>query len=310
MAGENDTTVTEFLLMGLTDQPELQVPLFVTFLSIYVITLMGNLGMILLIRIDPQLHSPMYFFLSNLSFVDICCTSTITPKMLATLLDGKSISFSGCVAQQFFYALFISLEALMLAVMAYDRYVAVCNPLLYTSMMSQAVCLRLIAGSYAAVFINAIIQVSCTLSLSFCNSKRIQHFFCDIHPLLKLSCTDTHINEILLFAFSFVIGFPTSLQIFISYAYILSTILQIHSAKGRNKAFSTCASHLTAVTLFYGSTFFIYLHPTPNYSLERNKVVSVLYTTVIPMLNPLIYSLRNKEVKRAIRKTITKRISL
>ncbi|XP_044868430.1 olfactory receptor 1019-like [Mauremys mutica] len=310
MAGDNDTAVTEFFLLGLTDQPKLQVALFVVFLSIYVIALVGNLGMIILIRTDPRLHSPMYFFLSNLSFIDICSTSTITPKMLSTLCNEKIISLSGCMAQQFFYSGVVSLEAIMLAVMAYDRYVAVCNPLIYNTVMSHAVCLWLVAGSYAAGFTTAVVQVSCTFSLSFCNSNKIQHFFCDIHPLLKLSCTDIHINEIVLFTFSLVIGLPTSLQILVSYSYILSTILRIRSAEGRSKAFSTCASHLTAVTVFYGSTLFIYLHPTASYSLDSNMVLSVFYTMVIPMLNPLIYSLRNKEVKRAIRKTISKRISL
>uniref|UniRef100_A0A452GV98 G-protein coupled receptors family 1 profile domain-containing protein n=1 Tax=Gopherus agassizii TaxID=38772 RepID=A0A452GV98_9SAUR len=279
------------------------------------IALVGNLGMIILISTDPRLHSPMYFFLSNLSFIDICnicSTSTITPKILSTLCNEKIISHSGCMAQQFFYSGVVSLEAIMLAVKAYDCYVAVCNPLIYNTVMSHAVCLWLVTGSYAAGFTTAFVQVSCTFSLSFCNSNKIQHFFCDIYQLLKLSSTDTPINEIVLFTFSFVIGLPTSLQILISYSYVLSTFLWIRSAESRSKAFSTCTSHLTVVTVFYGSTFtlFIYLCPTASYSLDSNMVISVFYIIVIPMLNPLIYSLRNKEVKRAIRKTISKRISL
>nr|XP_006117000.1 olfactory receptor 1009-like [Pelodiscus sinensis] len=310
MAGENYSAVTEFFLLALTDKPKLQVTLFVVFLSIYVAALLGNLGMIILIRIDPRLNSPMYFFLSNLSFIDICSTSTITPKMLVTLCNQNTISLPGCIAQQFFYSGVITLEAITLAVMAYDRYVAVCNPLHYNTAMSPAICFQLVTCSYAASFTTAIVQVSCTFSLVFCSSHRIQHFFCDIHPLLKLSCSDTRINEMVLFTFSFVIGLPTSLQILVSYSYILMAILRIRSTEGRRKAFSTCASHLTAVSVFYGSTLFIYLHPTASYSLDSNMVASVFYTMVIPMLNPLIYSLRNKEVKQAMRRTISKRIVL
>ncbi|XP_059577304.1 olfactory receptor 5AR1-like [Alligator mississippiensis] len=311
MAEGNDSEVTEFILLGLMDHPKLRVTFFVMFLVIYAVSIMGNLGMIILFRANSQLHTPMYFFLSHLSFVDMCCTSTITPKMLATFYsDGKSISFSGCIVQMFLCAEFVTVEAIMLSVMAYDRYMAVCYPLLYSTVMSHMVCLRLVTGSYIAALTSAIVQVSCTFSLSFCGSNKIQHFFCDIHPLLKLSCTDTHINEIMLFVFATLIGLSTSLEIFISYAYILYTILQIHSAEHRSKAFSTCASHLTAVTIFYGTALFTYLRPSTLDSLEHNKVASVFYTVVIPMLNPLIYSLRNKEVKEAFRKGISRNINL
>ncbi|XP_074852154.1 olfactory receptor 5AR1-like [Carettochelys insculpta] len=311
MAGGNHSMVTEFILLGLTDQPQEKMVFFVLFLVIYAISLLGNLGMIVLIRAEAQLHTPMYFFLGNLSLVDLCCTSTITPKLLATLLsDEKSVSLSGCVMQMFLCAGFVTVEAVILAVMAYDRFVAICNPLLYSTLMSPAACLRLVGASYAAGFTNAIVQVGCTFSLSFCGSNRIHHFFCDIHPLLKLSCTDPRISEIFLFTFSFLIGLPASLQILISYMYILSTILRIHSMKGRCKAFSTCTSHLLAVTLFYGSALFIYLRPSSIDSLDYNRVASVFYTVVIPMLNPLIYSLRNKEVKGAIKKTISRKVGL
>ncbi|XP_006116983.2 olfactory receptor 5AP2-like [Pelodiscus sinensis] len=311
MAGGNQSLATEFILLGLTDQPKLKVAFFILFLVIYAISLLGNLGMMVFIGIDTRLHTPMYFFLRNLSLVDLCCTSTITPTLLATLLlEEKSISFSGCAAQMFLYGGFMTAEAIILAVMAYDRYVAVCNPLLYSTVMTQAVCLRLVGGSYAAGFMSAIVQVSCTFSLSFCNSHRIQHFFCDIHPMLKLSCADTRINEIVLFTFSFVIGLPASLQILISYSYILTTVLRMHSMEGRHKAFSTCTSHLTAVTVFYGSALFIYLRPSSIDSLDYNRVASVFYTVVIPMLNPLIYSLRNTEVKEAIKKTLNWKVCL
>uniref|UniRef100_A0A8D0HJW1 Olfactory receptor n=1 Tax=Sphenodon punctatus TaxID=8508 RepID=A0A8D0HJW1_SPHPU len=309
MGTVNDTEVTDFILSGFTDSPELRVAFFAMFLVIYIVTLVGNIGMIILIRLSSQLHTPMYFFLSSLSFVDICISSTITPKMLATFyFEGRVISFSGCVVQQLFYSVFVSVEAFMLAVMAYDRYVAVCNPLIYSTVMSSGTCFWLVAGSYVAGVTSAIVQVTCTFSLSFCGSKKIHHFFCDIHPLLKLSCTGTRVNEIVLFLFTAFVGFPTSLEILISYAYILSTILRIRFVKGRHKAFSTCTSHLTAVTLFYGSTLFIYLRPAPSYAMDHNKVASVFYTVVLPMLNPLIYSLRNKEVQGAIQKIIRKNI--
>uniref|UniRef100_A0A8D0HPH0 Olfactory receptor n=1 Tax=Sphenodon punctatus TaxID=8508 RepID=A0A8D0HPH0_SPHPU len=299
----NCSSVTEFILSGFMDSPKLQAPLFTLFLVIYAITLLGNLGMIMLIRISSRLHTPMYFFLSNLSFLDVCYSSSITPRLLLDLLaKRKVISFAGCITQLYFYAAFGTTEAFLLAMMAYDRYVAICNPLLYSVTMSQRTCAHLVAASYVVGILNSTIHTGTMFQLSFCGPKVINHFYCEIPPLLLLSCSDTKINEIVMFTFVGFCAITSSITILISYAYILTTILRIHSAEGRYKAFSTCASHLTTVTLFYGSASFMYFRPNSKHSQELGKVASVFYTVVTPMLNPLIYSLRNKEVKEALRK--------
>ncbi|XP_077675905.1 olfactory receptor 8U9-like [Eretmochelys imbricata] len=303
----NHSEVTEFILSGLTDRPELQIPLFIVFLLIYGITLVGNGGMILLITIDPRLHTPMYFFLSNLSVCDLCISSIISPKMLRNFLaETKSISYTACIVEMHLSIIFADVECLLLAVMAYDRYVAICNPLLYTVTMSRQLCKQLVAGVYAVGVVDSMIYMCCTFWLSFCNSNIINHFFCDVLPLLALSCSDTHINEIVVFAFMSCITVSSFVTVLLSYVYIISIILQICSAEGRRKAFSTCSFHLTAVVLFFGTFLFMYLHPTSSYSMDRDKVTSVFYTLVIPMLNPLIYSLRNTEVKDALRKAMNK----
>nr|XP_005315035.1 olfactory receptor 1019-like [Chrysemys picta bellii] len=303
----NHSEATEFILSGLTDRPELQVPLFVLFLLIYGITLVGNGGMILLIRIDPRLHTPMYFFLSNLSFCDLCFSSMISPKMLLNFLaEKKSISYTACAVQMYLFVSFADVECLLLAVMAYDRYVAICKPLLYTFTMSRQLCKGLVAGVYAVGVVDSMIHTFCTFRLSFCSSNIINHFFCDIPQLLVLSCSDTHINEIVMFAFIGCIVVSSFVTVLLSYVYIISTILQIRSAEGRHKPFSTCTFHLIAVVLFYGIQLFMYLRPTSSYSMDTDKVASVFYTLVIPMLNPLIYSLRNTEVKNALRKAMNK----
>ncbi|XP_039390429.1 olfactory receptor 1019-like [Mauremys reevesii] len=303
----NHSEATEFILSGLTDRPELQVPLFGVFLLIYGITLAGNGGMILLIMIDPRLHSPMYFFLSNLSFCDLCFSSIISPKMLLNFLaQRKSISYTACAVQMYLIIIFADVECLLLAVMAYDRYVAICNPLLYTVTMSRQLCKRLVVGVYAVGLVDSVIQTCFTFQLSFCSSNIINHFFCDIPSLLVLSCSDTSINEIVLFAFTCCITVSSFVTILLSYVYIASTILQIRSAEGRCKAFSTCSFHLTAVVLLFGTVLFMYLRPTSSYSMDTDKVASVFYMVVIPMLNPLIYSLRNTEVKDALRRAINK----
>ncbi|XP_065451837.1 olfactory receptor 5AR1-like [Chrysemys picta bellii] len=303
----NHSEATEFILSGLTDRPELQVPLFVLFLLIYGITLVGNGGMILLITIDPRLHTPMYFFLSNLSFCDLCYSSIISPKMLLNFLaEKKSISYTACTVQMYLFVSFADVECLLLAVMAYDRYVAICKPLLYTFTMSRQLCKGLVAGVYAVGVVDSMIHMFCTLRLSFCSSNIINHFFCDIPQLLVLSCSDTRINEIVMFAFIGCIVVSSFVTVLLSYVYIISTILQIRSAEGRHKAFSTCTFHLIAVVLFYGIQLFMYLRPTSSYSMDTDKVASVFYTLVIPMLNPLIYSLRNTEVKNALRKAVNK----
>nr|XP_014431095.2 olfactory receptor 1052-like [Pelodiscus sinensis] len=305
MAADNHTRVTHFILLGLTDRPELQVLLFLVFLASYVLTLVGNLGMIVLIRLNPHLHTPMYFFLNNLSVVDLCFSSVFAPRMLGNfLMESKGISYSACLAQVFLFAVFVTTEGFLLAVMAYDRYVAICNPLLYTAVMTQRVCICLVASSYTGGLLNALTHTCGLLGLSFCGPNVINHYFCDLPPLMRLACSDTRVNETLLLAFSGVIAFVTLLLIIVSYSYILSAILRIRSAEGRRKAVSTCASHFTAVTVFYGSITFSYIQPSSSYSQEEEKVSSVFYSLVVPMLNPLIYSLRNQEVKNALKRTI------
>ncbi|XP_076968103.1 olfactory receptor 8D4-like [Tamandua tetradactyla] len=309
MCMRNHSTVTEFVLSGLTDQAELQLPLFCFFLGIYMVTVIGNLGMISIIGLNAQLHTPMYFFLSCLSFLDVCYSSVITPKMLAGLsYGGKMISYSGCMTQLFFFCIFAICECYMLAAMAYDRYIAICNPLLYNVIMSPRICSLLVAAVFSVGFIDAMIHGGCILRLSFCGTNIIRHYFCDIVPLIKLSCCNTYIDELLIFVIGGFNMVTTSLTIIISYAFILSSILHVNSKEGRSKAFNTCSSHLTAVLIFYGSLMFMYLKPTSSSSVTQEKVSSVFYTTVIPMLNPLIYSLRNREVQNALRKLLRRKI--
>ncbi|XP_074811307.1 olfactory receptor 5W2-like [Natator depressus] len=303
----NHTEVTEFILSGLTERPELQVPLFGLFLLIYVITLVGNGGMILLITTDPRLHTPMYFFLSNLSFCDLCLSLTISPQMLLNFLaERKNISFTACAVQISLSITFGDSQGFLLAVMAYDRYVAISNPLLYTVTMSRQLCKQLVAGVYALGLLDSMIFMCFTFRLSFCSSNIINHFFCDIPPLLALSCSHTRISENVMFSFACCIIMSSFIPVLLSYVYIISTILQIRSVDGRCKAFSTCTFHLTAVVLLFGTLLFMYLHPPSSYSMDRDKVSSLFYTVVIPMLNPLIYSLRNMEVKDALRKAMNK----
>ncbi|XP_010384659.1 olfactory receptor 5B21 [Rhinopithecus roxellana] len=306
---ENRTEMTEFILLGLTDDPNLQIPLLLAFLFIYLITLLGNGGMMVIIHSDSHLHTPMYFFLSNLSFVDLGYSSAVAPKTVVALQSGdKAISYNGCAAQFFFFVGFATVECYLLASMAYDRHAAVCRPLHYTTTMTAGVCALLATGSYVSGFLNASIHAAGTFRLSFCSSNEINHFFCDIPQLLALSCSDTHISTSKLVVF-FVVGFNvffTLLVILISYFFICITIQRMRSAEGRKKVFSTCASHLTAVSIFYGTIIFMYLQPNSSQSMDTDKIASVFYTVVIPMLNPLIYSLRNKEVKSALWKILNK----
>ncbi|XP_037010927.1 olfactory receptor 1044 [Artibeus jamaicensis] len=306
MARHNHTTVTEFVLMGFTDHPELQLPLFMVFLFIYLITLLGNLGMILLIEVDSRLQTPMYYFLSHLAFIDICYSSSIVPKMLQNLLvKEKTISFLGCFAQLYFSSAFATTECFLLATMAYDRYMAICKPLIYSAIMTQRVCKELVVGVYTYGFLNSVMQTILTFQLSFCNSNVIHHFYCADPPLLALSCSDTRNKEKQLLIFSTVNFTGSFLTVLISYICILSSITKIQSSEGKCKAFSTCASHLTVVIIFYGTLFFMYLRqPKARNSRKYNRVVSVFYSLVIPMLNPLIYSLRNTEVKDSLKKLI------
>ncbi|XP_049747663.1 olfactory receptor 1052-like [Elephas maximus indicus] len=305
MAHENFTEVTEFILLGLTERSDLKVVLFMLFLLIYIISLVGNLGMLFLIQITPKLHTPMYHFLSCLSLVDACYSTVFAPKMLLNFfVEQETISYSACIVQYFLFVSLITTEGFLLAAMAYDRYVAIVNPLIYTVAMTKIVCVVLVIGSCVGGLMNSLTHTIGLVKLSFCGPNVISHFFCDLPPLLKLSCSDTSMNELLLLIFSGGIAMITFLTVIISYIFIVAAILRIHSTAGRHKAFSTCASHLTAVTLSYGSISFSYIQPSSQYSLEQEKMVSVFYTLVMPMLNPLIYSLRNKEVKDAVKRAI------
>ncbi|XP_057362557.1 olfactory receptor 8H1-like [Manis pentadactyla] len=308
MGRRNTTQVTDFILLGLTDSPEVQLVLFLLFLLMYLITVLGNAGMVLVIRLDVWLHTPMYFFLSHLSFLDLIYSTVTTPKTLENLLTStKYISYMSCLTQMYFFVFLIATECILLSSMAYDRYIAICNPLHYPVIMSTRLCCSLILGSYFIGFINATVNVLFVSRLHFCDSNVIHHFFCDTSPILALSCTDTHDIEIMIFILAGSTLMMSLTTICVSYVSILSTILTITSTSGKWKAFSTCASHLLGVTIFYGTTMFTYLKPSKSYSLGKDQVASVFYTIVIPMLNPLIYSLRNKEVKNALIQIMQKR---
>ncbi|XP_058383451.1 olfactory receptor 5G9-like [Diceros bicornis minor] len=308
MAHENYTRVTKFTFRGLNYYPRLQVFLFLLSLSFYIINLTGNVGMIILIRIDSHLHTSVYFFLSHLSFVDICFSSVVSPKMLTDFfVKRKAISFWGCALQQRFFGFFVAAECFLLVSMAYDHYIAICNPLLYSVAMSHRLCIQLVAGPYVIGFMNTMTHTTNTFHLPFCGPNVINHFFCDMSPLLSLVCADISLNKLVVFIVAGAVGVFSGLIILVPYIYILIAILKIHSADGRRKTFSTCSSHLTAVSILYGTLFFIYVRPSASFSLDLNKVVSVFYTAVIPMLNPLIYSLRNKEIKDAVYRTVAKR---
>ncbi|XP_061269168.1 olfactory receptor 9S13-like [Bos javanicus] len=291
----------EFVLDGFAGGLQTQSLLFALFLALYVVAILANLTMIMIITLDASLHSPMYFFLKNLSFVDLCYSSVIYPKALEnTISSSKVITFEGCIIQFFFFSLMGASEAFLLAVMAYDRFVAICSPLHYPISMCPSICARLVLGCYCGGCLNSILQASFTFTLPFCSSNHIDHFFCDVPPLLKLACADTTINELVMFGICGLIIVGTTLVVLTSYGYITVTILRMRSGGGRHKLFSTCGSHMTAVSLLYGTLFVMYAQPGALQSMEQGKVVSVFYTLVIPMLNPLIYSLRNKDVKDAL----------
>ncbi|XP_071459607.1 olfactory receptor 5T7-like [Marmota flaviventris] len=300
---KNVTEVTVFVLRGFTDNPELQIFFFLLFLGVYLFTLMGNLGLIVLVIGDSRLHNPMYYFLSVLSSIDACYSSVITPNMLVDFLSReKTISFGACAAQMFFAVTCGTTECFLLAAMAYDRYVAIYYPLLYSVSMSPRVYVPLILASFVSGILHAITHTTATFSLSFCGSNIMNHIFCDIPPLLAISCSDTCPNQLLLFYFAGSIQLCIILIILISYGFILLAILRIRSAEKKKKVFPTCGSHLTVVSIFYGTAVFMYVRPTTNSALEHDMVVSIFYTTFISMLNPLIYSLRNKDIKQAMRK--------
>ncbi|KAG8511885.1 Olfactory receptor 5W2 [Galemys pyrenaicus] len=309
MEKENCSTNMEFIFLGITNNPEEKVTLFTIFLVIYLITVVANLGMIFLIRMDSQLHTPMYFFLSHLAFCDLCYSTAVGPKMLVDIFaKNKSIPFLGCALQFFVFCIFADAECLLLAVMAYDRYQAISNPLLYTVNMSSRVCYLLVAGVYMVGGADALTHTTLTFRLCFCGSNKVNHFFCDLPPLYIISCSDIEVNELALFTVFGFIELSTISGVLVSYCYIFLSVLKIRSAEGRFKAFSTCTSHLTAVAIFQGTMLFMYFRPSSAYSLDQDKMASLFYTLVIPMLNPLIYSLRNKDVKDALVKLKTKRV--
>ncbi|XP_053555854.1 olfactory receptor 5V1-like [Bombina bombina] len=297
----NQTYFVEFIILGLTDLSDLKYFLFCALLLIYVLTLAGNISIILVTQGDKHLHKPMYFFLCNLSFLDICYTSTTMPKMLQTLIAKKrTILFKSCVIQLYLFLAFVGTECVLLGIMSYDRFVAICNPLRYSVIMSHKVCIHLAATSWLSGLLNSIIHTVSTFHLQFCKSNKINYFYCDIPPLLSLACDDTSVNEFLLLFIGVFIGWTPFLCIIVSYIYIIVTIMKIRSTEGRKKAFSTCVSHLTVVVLYYGSSIFNYVRPISTYSLGKDRVISALYSVVTPMLNPLIYTFKNQDVKKAM----------
>ncbi|XP_068845171.1 olfactory receptor 5AN1-like [Capricornis sumatraensis] len=309
IGGGNITEITEFILLGFSDFPRIIVVLFVVFLVIYILTLTWNLSLLILIRMDSHLHTPMYFFLSNLSFMDICYVTSTAPKMLYDFFqERQTITLVGCAAQYFVFSTMGLSESCLMTTMAYDRYAAICNPLLYSSVMSPTLCGRMVLGSYLAGLSSTIFQLCFMLQLQFCGPNVINHFFCDLPQLLVLSCTDTFSVQLFTALSTMIFGVINVSIIMISYVSIVISIMKITTASSRSKAFSTCASHLTAVTLFYTSGMFVYLSSSTGGSSSFDRFASVFYTVVIPMLNPLIYSLRNKEIKDALKRLQKKRL--
>ncbi|XP_061448074.1 olfactory receptor 5AP2-like [Rhineura floridana] len=308
----NQTNIASFILLGLVDHhPELQSLLFVVFLAIYMITMAGNLLLVVLVVADLHLHTPMYFFLGNLSCLEICYTSTILPRMLFSLLMGdKSISVCGCIVQYYFFGSLASTECYLLAMMSYDRYLAICKPLHYTSLMNGKLCLCLICGSWISGFLSNTIITSLACQLSFCGPHEIEHFFCDLAPVLKLSCSNTHTVKLVTYILASMDTISPFLLTVISYIFIIINILQIQSKAMRQKAFSTCSSHLIVVTFFFGSLISVYMVPETNTLKQLHQTFSLFYTVLTPMVNPLIYSLRNREVKEALSRIVSKAINL
>ncbi|XP_020007549.1 olfactory receptor 5H17-like [Castor canadensis] len=309
MEKENSTWPADFVLTGLTRLPQWKAPLFLVFFLVYLTTVAGNLGLICLIWNDPHLHIPMYLCLGNLAFVDTWLSSTVTPKMLLNLLDqGNVISLSECMIQFFSFVVSVTTECFLLAVMAYDRYVAICKPLLYPMIMTNRLCVRLLVLSLVGGFLHAVIHESFLFRLTFCKSNIIDHFYCDVIPLLKISCTDPSINYLIIFVFSGSIQVFSILTILISYTFVLFTILTKKSEKGIRKAFSTCGAHLLSVSLYYGTLLFMYVHPASSEADDQDMIISLFYTVIIPVLNPIIYSLRNKQVLGSLKKMLKRNI--
>ncbi|XP_011378648.1 olfactory receptor 7D4-like [Pteropus vampyrus] len=306
MEAGNHTEVSEFLLLGLSDDPELQPLLFGVLLSMYLVTVLGNLLIILVIISDSHLHTPMYFFLSNLSFVDICFTSTTVPKMLVNIqTQSKTISYIGCLIQLYFFMIFAGMDGFLLTVMAYDRFVAICHPLHYTVIMNPRLCGLLVLLSWSIIFWVSLLHILLMRQLTFCVGTEIPHFFCEITQILKVACSDTLINNIFLYVTTALLGVFPLAGILFSYSQIVSSLMRMSSAGRKRKAFATCGSHLSVVSLYYGTSLGVYLSSAVTHSSLRNSVASVMYTVVTPMLNPFIYSLRNKDVKGALGKLLS-----
>uniref|UniRef100_A0A8D0S4L3 Olfactory receptor n=1 Tax=Sus scrofa TaxID=9823 RepID=A0A8D0S4L3_PIG len=300
------SSVSEFILLGLSSRPEDQKPLFTLFLTIYLVTITGNLLIILAIRSDPQLQTPMYFFLTFLSFTDICFTTTIVPRMLVNFLSHKTISYAGCLTQMYFIYALGNTDSCLLAVMAFDRYVAICDPFHYVTIMSHHRCVLMVALSCSLPHLHSLLHTLLLNQLTFCDSNIIHHFLCDISPLMKLSCSSTFVNETVMMIEGPILLVTPFLCITFSYIRILTVVLKIPSAAGKRKAFSTCGSHVTVVTLFYGSIFYVYLQPVSSYTV-RDHMATIVYTVLSSMLNPFIYSLRNKDLKQGLRKLVGSR---
>ncbi|XP_055450500.1 olfactory receptor 5K3-like [Psammomys obesus] len=308
MAENNYSVTNEFILVGFTDHPELKILLFLVFSVIYLITMVGNLWLVALIYMERRLHTPMYIFLGNLALMDSCCSCAITPKMLENFFSvDRRISLDECMVQFYFLCLAETTDCFLLAAMAYDRYVAICNPLQYHTMMSKKLCLQMTTGAYIAGNLHPMIEVGLLLRLTFCRSHVINHFFCDVLPLYRISCTDPHINELILLTLAGSIQVFTITIVLVSYFYILFTIFNMKSKEGRGKALSTCASHFLSVSIFYGSLLFMYAQPHSDNEGDKDIPVAIFYTLVIPLLNPFIYSLRNKEVINVMKRTMKKR---
>ncbi|XP_046499043.1 olfactory receptor 5D13-like [Equus quagga] len=306
---ENQSAEVTFILLGFSEYPGLQVPLFLLFLTIYTVTVLGNLGMIVIIKINPKLHTPMYFFLSYLSFVDFWYSTVVTPKLLENLVvEDRTISFTGCIMQFFFACIFVVTETFMLVVMAYDRFVAVCNPLLYTVVMSQKLCSLLVAAPYFWGTVCSLTLTYFLLELSFIGKNIINNFVCQHAAIISVSCSDPYVSQETILVSATFNKISSLLIILTSYVFIFITVRKVPSTEGRHKAFSTCASHLTAITIFHGTILFLYCVPNSKSSWLMVKVASVFYTVVMPILNPLIYSFRNKDVKETLRKSISTKL--
>ncbi|XP_053218469.1 olfactory receptor 11L1-like [Podarcis raffonei] len=308
---DNQTTVTEFIILGFKSLPELQTLLFIIFLAIYVVTMVGNLLIAAVVLANHNLHKPMYFFLGNLSVLDTCYTSTILPRILASIInDYHRISFSGCFLQFYFFAFLAGAESYLLSAMSYDRYLAICKPLHYVTLMNNRLCVQLSLASWMTGIVASAFTTFFASQLTFCGPNEIDHFFCDYEPLLMLSCSETQHTEIVMSVLGSACTMPPMMLTFASYVCIISTILQIPSNSGRSKAFSTCSSHLIVVTIFYGTLIIVYILPKSDTLRDLNKVFSVFYTILTPMFNPFIYSLRNREFKEALRITINHLVPL